>query len=84
MSVSPRSDMHDGVELHQTIQPKAWWIAKFQQLGLEHLPSISIVILIRSTFAVQSMARLDSFHLILEPGPVKGTADSRGDFTTAS
>jgi SAM-dependent methyltransferase len=70
MSVSPRSDMHDGVELHQTIQPKAWWIAKFQQLGLVHLPAFD------RYFNTQYIrgpkyGTLDSFHLILSQDPSK-------------
>jgi SAM-dependent methyltransferase len=36
MSVSPRDDIYDGVNLHQTVQPKSWWIEHFRQLGLEH------------------------------------------------
>jgi SAM-dependent methyltransferase len=64
MSVSPRSDVHYGVELHQTVQPRNWWIAKFQQLGLEHLPEFD------RYFNTQYIrgpkyGTLDSFHLVL-------------------
>lgn len=36
MSVSQRADFYNGVNLHQTVQPRSWWIAQFKQLGLEH------------------------------------------------
>lgn len=36
MSVSPDEDIVNGVNLHQTMQQKPWWINKFKQLGLEH------------------------------------------------
>lgn len=39
MSVASEPDVINGVNLHQTVQPKNWWITKFQHLGLEHLPS---------------------------------------------
>ena len=37
MSVSPNDDIVNGVNLHQTVQPKAWWIAKMKEAGLEHV-----------------------------------------------
>jgi SAM-dependent methyltransferase len=36
MSVSSRPDIINGVNLHQTVQPKSWWIDTFAQLGLVH------------------------------------------------
>ncbi len=36
MSVSSRPDIINGVNLHQTVQPKTWWIATFGELGLVH------------------------------------------------
>jgi SAM-dependent methyltransferase len=36
MSVSSRADVINGVNLHQTVQPKSWWITKFAELGLVH------------------------------------------------
>ena len=36
MSVSSRPDIINGVNLHQTVQPKAWWVDKLAELGLVH------------------------------------------------
>jgi SAM-dependent methyltransferase len=36
MSVSPNEEIIGGQRLHQTVQPRAWWINKFSQLGLQH------------------------------------------------
>ena len=77
MSVSPRSDMHNGVELHQTIQPKSWWIAKFEQLGLDICPAFD------RYFNTQFIrgpkyGTLDSFHLILSQDPSKAPPIPKG------
>lgn len=37
MNVSTTDSIHDGVNLHQTVKPREWWIDKFRDLGLEHL-----------------------------------------------
>jgi hypothetical protein len=37
MSVSPNEEVINGVRLHQTVQPKPWWIARFSELGLQHM-----------------------------------------------
>lgn len=34
MSVTPEDDIVNGVNLHQTVKPKQWWVDKFQELGL--------------------------------------------------
>ena len=39
MSISPNIEIIDGVPLHQTVQPRDWWVTKFQQLGWTHLES---------------------------------------------
>ena len=36
MSVSPNEEIIHGVRLHQTVNPKSWWIGKFAELGFEH------------------------------------------------
>ncbi len=36
MSVSPNEEIIRGLRLHQTVQPKPWWIRKFAELGFEH------------------------------------------------
>lgn len=35
MSVSTKSDIIDGENLHQTVQNKEWWLKKFTELGFE-------------------------------------------------
>lgn len=37
MSVSPNEDIINGVQLHQTVQERVWWIRKFEELGFKHL-----------------------------------------------
>ncbi|MGA2221953.1 MAG: class I SAM-dependent methyltransferase [Verrucomicrobiia bacterium] len=37
MSIAPYDDICDGMNLHQTVQPKPWWVAKFKEQGMEHL-----------------------------------------------
>jgi len=36
MSISPNEEIIDGVRLHQTVESKGWWVAKFSELGFEH------------------------------------------------
>ncbi len=37
MSVSPNIEIIEGTHLHQTVQPRDWWINHFKQLGWTHL-----------------------------------------------
>lgn len=37
-SVNPYDDVVNGVNLHQTVQPPAWWYAKVAELGFRHHP----------------------------------------------
>lgn len=37
-SVNPHDDNVNGVNLHQTVQPPAWWYAKVAELGFRHHP----------------------------------------------
>jgi SAM-dependent methyltransferase len=67
MSVSPREDIVNGVNLHQTVQPQPWWVAKFAQLGLENLPEYV------NYFNTQwvrgpKYGYSNSFHLVLAQG----------------
>lgn len=64
MSVSKVDDFFEGVNLHQTVKPKKWWIEKFASLGLTHLEAYE-------TYFSEQYIRgnryesKDSFHLIL-------------------
>lgn len=64
MSVCPRSDIINGVELHQTIQPKPWWIDFFARQGLEHVEAF---VRYFNTQWVRGpkYGYADSFHLVL-------------------
>ena len=35
MSVALCDDFHNGVNLHQTVKPKAWWVNKLESLGVK-------------------------------------------------
>lgn len=39
MSVATVDDIVNGINLHQTVKPKEWWIEKFSSLGLYHIPT---------------------------------------------
>ncbi len=67
MSVSPRPDIINGVNLHQTVQPRAWWIRKFAELGFENLPAY---VRYFNTQWVRGpkYGYSDSFHLVLAQG----------------
>jgi len=40
MSVSPNEEILNGMRLHQTVHPKAWWLAKLQSLGFVYREDI--------------------------------------------
>ena len=68
MSVSLVDDFYQGVNLHQTVQTKDWWINKFKTLGFTHLPAFE-------GYFNKQYVRGDrygatkSFHLILSKDP---------------
>src|ERR1039457_3002265 len=37
MSIATWADAPRGLQLHQTVKPRDWWIAKFRELGLENI-----------------------------------------------
>ena len=66
MSVSPNEEVINGTVLHQTVQQKAWWVKKFQSLGLEHHESL--VCYFNTQFIRGPKFRAPgSFHLVLSP-----------------
>jgi cyclopropane fatty-acyl-phospholipid synthase-like methyltransferase len=38
VSISPNDDFFDGVNLHQTVRPFEWWVAKIHSFGWSHMP----------------------------------------------
>jgi 2-polyprenyl-3-methyl-5-hydroxy-6-metoxy-1,4-benzoquinol methylase len=63
MSVSPNSDIIDGIELHQTIRPRQWWIETLASLGWQNHPGI--VSYFQNDFVREESNAPNSFHLIL-------------------
>lgn len=71
MSVSPNEEIIHGMRLHQTVQPKAWWLAKFLALGWHHLDSHEKFFNTQYVRGPKYGAP-GSFHLVLSQNP--GTA----------
>jgi Methyltransferase domain len=70
MSVSPNVEVVNGVTLHQTVQPKKWWIDMFAQAGLTHLPKFDEYFHTQYVRGPKYGAP-DSFHLVLSLDPAK-------------
>lgn len=70
MSVSPNEEVVNGVVLHQTVQPKEWWVEMFSKRGLHHLEEYDHYF---NTQYVRGpkYGGPGSFHLILSPDPAK-------------
>ena len=64
MSVSPNDDIVNGVNLHQTVKPKQWWIQKFLSLGFEHVGEYDNYFNTQYVRG-QKYNASNSFHLIL-------------------
>lgn len=64
MSVAPYDDIINGVNLHQTVKPKTWWIEKFKGLGLQHIEEHVNYFNTQFVRGPKYFAR-GSFHLIL-------------------
>ena len=66
MSVSPDSDIINGVNLHQTVKPKEWWLKKFAENGFYRLDGgLSYF----NGQYVRGKEIPNSFHLILTNDP---------------
>ncbi len=68
MSVSSVDDFHEGVNLHQTVQPKQWWIDKFASLGLTHMAAFEPYFN-HQYIRGNRYGSENSFHLILSKNP---------------
>lgn len=64
MSVCEIDDYNEGVNLHQTVQPKKWWINKFKTLGLIHQEQFEGYFN-KQYIRGNRYGATDSFHLIL-------------------
>lgn len=64
MSVSPVDDIVNGVNLHETVKPKKWWVNKFSDLGFYHRYDLEIFFSEQYVRGKRYNAP-SSFHLIL-------------------
>lgn len=65
MSISPIDDMVNGVNLHQTVKPKQWWVEKFSTFGLIHLEKYVSYFNTQFVRGPKFNADAASFHLVL-------------------
>jgi cyclopropane fatty-acyl-phospholipid synthase-like methyltransferase len=63
MSVSPKSDIINGVELHQTVKPRAWWEAFLTASGWTNHPKL--VSYFDGDFVRAEPNAPGSFHVVL-------------------
>lgn len=67
-STSPHSVVVNGVELHQTQREKGWWLERFEEAGLHHVPRLETYFngqYIRGP----RQGDPESFHLVLARDP---------------
>ncbi len=73
MSVSYIDDIVNGVNLHQTVKQKEWWVKKFSENGFEHIEEYVPYFSEQYIRGVRYGAPC-SFHLILTPNKAKAPA----------
>jgi len=71
MSVDSKDDIVKGVNLHQTVQPKSWWINKFAQLGLTYFPEYVKYFNTQWIRGPKYGYSYTSFHLVVAADPSK-------------
>lgn len=68
MSVATDDDVVDGVNRHQTVKPREWWVEFFEKHGFHNLPHV--VDYFNTQFVRgPKYGALHSFHLVLSPDP---------------
>jgi hypothetical protein len=67
MSVSSEEDIVDGVQLHQTVKPREWWIERFKSLGFHALDDY--VRFFNTQFVRGPKTNNPGFHLVLSLDP---------------
>ncbi len=67
MSVSSEDDIVDGVNLHQTVKPREWWIARFKTLGLHNIDGY--IDYFNTQFVRGPKTGNPGFHLVLSMSP---------------
>ncbi|HLP76283.1 MAG TPA: class I SAM-dependent methyltransferase [Candidatus Paceibacterota bacterium] len=73
MSVASQDDFVNGVNLHQTVKPREWWIQKFASLGLHHVEAYVRYFNTQFVRGPKYMAP-GSFHLALTNDPALAPA----------
>lgn len=61
-SVANKSDIINGVELHQTQKPKKWWINRFSKEGLKYMPKY--IQYFNTQYIRYKYETAEQFHLI--------------------
>ena len=70
MSISPREEIIHGTRLHQTVQPKPWWVTAFAKLGFTQLEPF--VRYVNTQFVRGPKYKSPgSFHLVLSLDPAQ-------------
>ena len=64
-SITPVDDIVQGVNLHQTVKPKNWWIDKFEKLGLFHAEEYVRYFNTQFVRGPKYMTNPKAFHLVL-------------------
>jgi|SRR5665213_1041652 len=64
-SITPEDDIVQGVNLHQTVKPKSWWVKKFETLGLVHVEEYAHYFNTQFVRGPKYMASRSAFHLVL-------------------
>lgn len=68
-SICPSEDVVGGVRLHQTVQPKEWWINRFAAAGLHHVPAYVDYFNTQFIRGPKYGALPESFHVVLTTDP---------------
>ena len=66
-----QDDIVKGVNLHQTVHPKEWWIKKFGELGFESFPEYVRYFNTQFVRGPKFGYSYNSFHLVLGTDRVK-------------
>jgi len=64
-SITPEDDIVQGINLHQTVKPKNWWVDKFASLGLVHAEEYVSYFNTQFVRGPKYMASPRAFHLVL-------------------
>jgi hypothetical protein len=72
MSIGSEDDIVDGVNLHQTVKPRDWWVKKFESFGLHSLDRY--VRFFNTQFVRGPKTDNPGYHLVVSANPEKAPA----------